>query len=241
MESRFWYCREDLRNLWGKAWGVYFSEKFCNYFSNNVQQILLKEAELRPSRKVGLSTFPTEPYQRIYLPGETSRLDIVISILPYFNSKVTFCWRSKTGNIIHTTDENFDELDLECWIEGIDAKRYWEELTQAKIDHPLKIKDLPFDVEINGVGIHMGLSIDLGDASNADEISQQLANEVEKHNTKSMKKDRAYGIVHNCNYLIKDRQIEFTIDVGSAGIVFVNKLLGVLKRFPEVIKVTVDQ
>ena len=88
--------------------------------------------------------------------------------------------------------------------------------------------------------MHMGLNISLSDNKNAEAIVVQLADEVEKHNSNSEAKDRKYGVVHNCSYTIGENKIEFRIDVGSAGIVFIKKLLKLLTKFSEVEEVIVD-
>ena len=239
MESRFWYCTDSFRLMWNR-WGLFLSEKFCNYFADNVQEILFKEAGLKPSRKVSLSVFPPDNNLPMYEPGPVSRINTAISILPYFTGNISFCWRSKSGVIVHSYDENFDETELECWIEGIDAKSYWEELTKVSINHPLKMKNLPYDFVVDGIGTHLGLYITVQDRSKAQEIINQLAEEVEKHNRKSEANDRADGVVHNCKGEIKDKNIVFRIDVGSAGVIFIKKLLRRLAKYPDVTKVNVD-
>jgi hypothetical protein len=86
----------------------------------------------------------------------------------------------------------------------------------------------------------MELTISLSNLQNTDDISRQLADEVEKHNINSEAKDRKYGVVHNCSSVLEGNKIEFRIDVGSAGIVFIKKLLKLLTRFSEVEEVIVD-
>jgi hypothetical protein len=102
------------------------------------------------------------------------------------------------------------------------------------------LKNLPYELNVFGIAMHMGLIINLTDTTNAAEIIKQLAEEVEKHNKKSEIKERAYGVVHNCFGELKGNEVLFRIDVGSAGVVFVKKLLRLLAKFPEVREVTVD-
>ena len=240
MESRFFHCTEPMRKIWNK-YDVYFSEKFCNYFSNSIKDIFYREAGLKSGFKVGLSLF--RPYQHdlaMYEPGPISKINTALSILPEFTDPISFCWKSKSGRIVHTYDEDFDETDLECWIEGLKPSLYWEQLNQTSIDHPLKVKNLPYELTVRGVGMHMGLAIELSDAANAAAIIERLSQDVKTYNDQSGAKGREKGVVHNCHGEIVDREIRFRIDVGSAGIVFVKKLLRRLGAFKEVKKVTVD-
>jgi hypothetical protein len=235
----FFYCTEELKKIWNK-YDVYFSEQFCNYFSRSIKEILYREAALKPSHKVSLSLFKQHNDKPMYEIGLVSRINTAVSILPEFIGNISFCWKSKSGLIVHTYDEEFEETDLECWIEGLQPKLYWEQLTTVKIDHPLKLKNLPYELNVFGIAMHMGLIINLTDTTNAAEIIKQLAEEVEKHNKKSEIKERAYGVVHNCFGELKGNEVLFRIDVGSAGVVFVKKLLRLLAKFPEVREVTVD-
>jgi hypothetical protein len=239
MEMRFWYCTDSFRVMWNK-YGVYFSEKFCHYFSQKIQEILYQEAGLKPSYKVGLSVFRPHHDLPMYEPGPVSKINTAISILPMFNDSISFCWRSKSGKIVHSYDEDFDEDDLECWIEGLKPALYLEALTTVNIDHPLKLKDLPYELTVYGIGMHMGLTIELEDPGKAAEIIEQLGDEVERHNQKSEAKGRANGVVHNCSGHIENNTVIFRIDVGSAGVVFIKKLLRLLAKYPEVKKVTAD-
>lgn len=236
---RFFYCTEGMRCIWNK-YGVYFSEKFCSFFSDNVKDILYREAGLRPSFKVSLSVFRPRHDLPMYEPGAISRINTAISILPYYTDAISFCWRSKSGAIVYTFDEVFDETSLECWIEGLKPAEYLKQLTTVSTDHPLKLKNLPYQLDVYGIGMHMGLAIELSDAANAAGIIRALGDEVEKHNRKSEAKGRANGVVHNCHGEAEGNGINFRIDVGSAGVPFIRKLLRLLAKYPTVQKVIVD-
>jgi len=236
---RFFYCTDEMRSFWNE-YGIYFSKKFCEYFSNNVKEILYREAGLKPSTKVSLSTF--KPYDLagpMYEQGPISKIHTALSILPEFTDPIDFCWKSRSGKIIRTDDEDFDEGDLECWIEGLKPSLYWEEVHEAAIDHPFKIKNLSYRLIVNGVGTPMTLHIELTDTVAAQEIIDTLYGEVESYNRKSEEKRRANGVVHNCNGGLVPTGIEFTIDIGSAGISFVKTILKKLNEYP-ITSVTID-
>ena len=239
MELRFFHCTQEIRKVWNR-YDVYFSEKFCNYFSNNIERIIYLEAGLKPSFKVSLSIFRPTHNLPMYQPGPVSKINTAISILPDFIDDISFCWRSKSGKMVHSYDEDFDEDDLECWIEGLKPKLYWDELSKVSTGHPLKMKNLPYELVVYGIGMHMGLAISLASSEKAVNIIQQLTDEVSKHNQKSEAVERANGVVHNCYAEQNENEIILRIDVGSAGVMFIKKLLRVLAKFPEVKKVTVD-
>jgi hypothetical protein len=237
---KFFICSDDLITCWNKH-GVYFSKKFCNFFSNKSEEIFLREAGLKPSFKVGYSVIGYSLEQiKMYEPGLISRINTFLVILPEFEDKISFCWKSKTGKIIHTYDEDFDEDDLECWIEGIKPQLY-REMAYGKInDHPFQIKNLPYQLKVRGFGTHMGLTIQLLEKSRSEIIISTLGDVVEKHNQASETKNRANGIVHNCYGEVNGNEIIFRIDVGSAGVLFIKKLLRALAKFSEVKEVNID-
>lgn len=239
IKPQFWYCTDAFLKIWND-YGVYFSKKFCSYFSKNIEKILFVEAGLKPSYKVGLSLFRPHHDLPMYEPGQISRINTAISILPMYKGNISFCWRCKSGNIVATFDEEFDESDLECWIEGLNPAEYLAQLTSVSTNHPLKLKNLPYEFVVQGFGTHMGLTIELTEATKAEDIVQDLSNEVEKHNAKSEAKDRAYGVVHNSSATVRESCIHFRIDLGSAGIAFVRKLLRRLAKYPQVKRVVVD-
>jgi hypothetical protein len=239
MELRFWHCNEDFRKIWNR-YGVYFSESFCNFFADQIQEIIYRQAGLKPSFKVGLSLEKQQNDQSMYEPGVISKINTVISILPDFTDNISFCWQSKSGKIIKPTDENFDEEDLVCWIEGLKPEVYFQQLNSVSTDHPLKLKNLPYTLIVKGFGMHMGLEITLTDISLGEMIIHQLSEVAQKHNDVSEAKGRVNGVVHHCEGAVVEGMVRFRIDVGSAGVVFIRKLLKTLAKYPEVKEVVVD-
>lgn len=237
----FWYC-DEWSLIAFKEYGLTFSHSFCSFYESKVSEIMLKEANLKPSTRVGLSAFYHEwvwQGRQMYEPGKVSRINTELSILPGFQDQIAFCWRTKSGNLVKPNDESVDEADLECWIEGLKPKLYWDYLNQQHNDYPFKVKNLPFPVVVKSFDTHCTLQIYLNDSSTIREMSNALSHAIEKHNLASEKKERADGVVHNSRSEIADNQLDFHIDLGSAGPVFIKKLLKVLAKFREVEKVEV--
>ena len=240
-KAAFWGCDEWSRNAF-REYGLVFSHSFCQFYLKKITEIMLSQAKLRPSSKVSLSAFFHEwvwPKRSMYEPGDISRINTEISILPAFQDPISFCWRSKSGKLVKPTDETIDESDLECWIEGLKPKRYWDYLNQQHNDYPFKVKNLPFPVVVKSFDTHCTLQILLNNSSTAIEIANALSHAIEKHNLASEKKLRADGVVHNARQEIAGNQLDFHIDLGSAGPVFIKKLFKALARFKEVEKVEV--
>lgn len=239
IKPKFWYCNELGKSTWNR-YGVYFSDKFCNFFATNIEKIMFIECNLRASNKVGLSLFEQENNKPMYEIGQTSRLNIAISILPYYTDDIIFCWKTKDGSLVSTIDEDFDEDNVICWIEGLKPKEYWEKAFGKKTNHPFVLKDLPFDLEVIEYGTQMLIQIILSELLNSKKIADSIVNLIENYNEKSLVIDRKNGVIHNSSYEIEGFQINYRIDLGSAGINFLKKVLRLLSKFPEVKKVIFD-
>lgn len=239
IKPQFFYCNEDFKNIWNKH-GVYFSTRFCCFFVKKVEEIFLKECNLKASYKVGLSLFKQDNAKPMYEYGIISKLNIGISILPEYIDDLEFCWKSKDGKIIKTTDEDFEEGNLICWIEGLKPKEYWEKAFGKKTTHPFEIKNLPFEFEVIEFGTHMAINIELSDTINSKDILVSLENLIENFNEKSLLKERENGIIHNSSYEVIGNIINYRIDLGSAGVNFLKKILKQLSKFNNVNKVVFD-
>lgn len=227
-----------MRNVWNE-YGVYFSEKFCCFFADNVDEIMKREAGLAPSTKVSLSMLRPTHDLPMYESGNVSVIRTAISILPEFIDNINFCWRSKTGKIIATTDEDFDTQDLECWIEGLKPALYWEQVSSTVQNHPFQ-KDLPFQLIVRNFGTQMKLTIEVSDTSVSEAITESLYRLIEQHNEKSEAQDRKNGVIHNYTAHNENNNIILSIDLGSAGISFIKKILKKLTEFTTVQQVDLD-
>ena len=228
-----------MKGIWNK-YGVFFSSQFCNYFNSNLESIFFNATGIKPSFKVTIGGFKQHNEIPMYQQGLVSRINIVLWIHPEFMDDISFCWQSKSGKQIQPSDENFDESDLECWVEGLKPALYWKEVATEKKNHPFQVKNLPYLLKVYGFGTHMGLAIKVSNISNASAIILKLSDEIEKYNDKSQEQGNKFGVVHNSSASIEDNKIDFRIDVGSAGPVIIKNLLKTLAKFPEVQDVVID-
>jgi hypothetical protein len=240
MKAQWFYCHDSMRTLPDEVADVYLSLKFCNWISTHFTELMQKEAGLTPSSKVNLAWGNYLHKVPMYEAGTISKLNVELIILPmWFRDAISFCWRSKSGKIVHTYDEDFDEADLECWMEGLKPQLYLEQVSKVSTDHPMKVKDLPYEFVVYGFGTHMQLAITLSNEDSSP-VAEALSAEIEKHNEKSEAKGRAMGVIHNHYFEKEGNQLVLRIDIGSAGVAFIKKLLNKLATFPQVKKVVAD-
>ena len=193
---------------------------------------------LKPSSKVTLAGYKQRNELPIYQPGLVSKLNLVIWIMPEFNDNVSFCWKSKTGKIIKPTDEDFDEEDLECWIEGLKPDEYWKQVATEKKSHPFQIANLPFELKVFGFGVDTVLRIYF--TGNKEEIEQVISETIEAYNEKSEALNRKNGVVHNCRIFYEEPILTASVDTGSAGTRIIKQILKSFKKLKGIKKVEVD-
>ncbi len=239
MKPRFFTCEYALKDRWVE-YGVYFSEKFCRFFSEKMETIMQRETGLSASNKFSLSSFRQNNDLPMYERGMVSVIRTKISILPEFYDNINFCWKSKSGKIVNTTDDDFDESDIECWIEGLKPLLYWKQLNKEEKNHPFNVRNLPYQLIVLGFGTHMGIEVEVSDDLVSPQLIQSITNLAEKHNRASELKERSSGVVHNLSATLGKGIINFRIDNGSAGVMFIKKILRELAKFPAVSKIVLD-
>lgn len=71
-------------------------------------------------------------------------------------------------------DEDFDEDDLECWMEGLTPEQYYKDLkTYGCKKTPFKIGKLSFELEIRDFNYTVHVSISLRYPAASGEISRE--------------------------------------------------------------------
>jgi len=161
MKHSFYGCENELeRNYFARVSyfthqkPVAFSPKFCHFFSEKFEELFVSTTGIKPSRKIGILMPNRDDSRQLYEPGLVSRLNPVLWIMPDYFDDISFCWQSKTGNMVKPTDEEFDLSDLECWLEGLKPVEYWKQVATEKNIHPFKISNLPFELKVFGFGVN---------------------------------------------------------------------------------------
>ena len=146
MENHFFYCTDSTKKIWNQNY-VFFNQKFCVFLADVFEKIFVKETNIKPSSKVTIGNFKQNNERPMYEVGVVSKFNLVLWILPEFYDNISFCWKSKSGKIVYTYDEDFDENNLECWIENLKPALYWKEVATVKKNHPFDIKGLPYSIK----------------------------------------------------------------------------------------------
>ena len=136
------------------------------------------------------------------------------------------------------TDEDFDEEDLECWIEGLKPDEYWKQVATEKKIHPFQIANLPFELNVFGFGVDTVLRIHF--TGNKEEIEQVISETIEAYNEKSEALNRKNGVVHNCRIFYEEPILTASVDTGSAGTRIIKQILKSFKKLKGIKKVEVD-
>lgn len=240
MKAKFYYCDNEIVRNFFQRHDVFFSKQFCEFFANNLEAIFFKETGLKPSTKTSLAGAKQQNSIPFYEQGLISKLNLVLWIMPEYKDNISFCWKTKSGIVVNTSDEVFDETDMECWIEGLKPTEYWKEVATEKKDHPFKVGKLPFELKVFGFGINTQFIMELNDNKDKEAIKINISETIENYNIISESKDRKYGVVHNFQFWDKDHKINVQIDIGSAGIEIIKSLLKCLKKFESIEKVEID-
>ena len=240
MKIRFYYCENEWLQNGFSRYDVYFSKKFCEFFSKKFEEEFFLVTGLMPSTKVALAGYKQDNDLPMYEPGLISKLNLVLWIMPEFNDNISFCWKSKSGQIVKTTDENFDEGDLECWFERLKPIVYWREVATEKKSHPFQIANLPYELQVFGFGVETILRIFFKDPLLINNVKATISTTIENYNQQSEADGRMLGLVHNHRFEEEYSHLAVHIDTGSAGINITKKLLKALSKEPSITKVEVD-
>ncbi|MFM2339049.1 MAG: hypothetical protein RL115_2242 [Bacteroidota bacterium] len=241
MKALFFPWSEAVRNIW-KEHGVIFSEPFVVFLDSNFERNFSTSTGLKPNARVCISTVKQRNHTPLYQKAETSKLNIVLKIMPDASFNLTFCWRSKSGVIVGTDCEQINEDDMETWIEGLQPEAYWKEISKKPVDHPFKNIKLPFTLTVYGFSTHMSINLHFNEATDVLRLEKEIAAFILAYNDKSEAADREFGVLHNFSF---DKEVELNlfkikIDTGSAGIYFLKKFLIFLKKKEHLQEVVFD-
>lgn len=176
-----------------------------------------------------------------YEKGEISTTQATLYVNHHFNHHIHICWKSKSGRIYKMTDEDIDCNDLEMWFENLEPALYYQQM-YPKDSLPFKLKNLSYQLTVNRVntGSEIHLTIKKERRDEADVILNDIYNFINKYNKLSEQKNREIGLVHNATGTVSANKIMLNIDLGSAGAVFLKKLLNYFSSLKALDTVIVD-
>jgi hypothetical protein len=240
MKAEFYYCHNEYLRNGFMRYDLYFSQQFCEYFSKQFKEFFCKETGLRPSTKVTLAGYKQYNDIPIYEAGAISKLNLVLWIMPEYNDNISFCWKSKSGKIIRTIDESFDEDDLLCWIEGLKPAEYWQHAATEKSSHPFQVANLPFELKVFDFGTEIELRIFTEVNIDAEELKNAVSSSINLFNVGSENRLREDGVVHSFRFEEVNDYLSIRIDTGSAGIAGIKKILSSLAKRNGISRVEID-
>lgn len=220
--------------------GIVLSKKFCFFLSDNFADLLFAATGLRPSSKITLAGFKQAGDIGFYEKGQISKLHLVLWIMPDFYNNISFCWKSKTDRTIEPTHEDFDEDNLECWLEGLKPAEYWKQIATEKKSHPFQVKTLPFEVKVFAFDVNMVMRLNFNGQVESSPIQNIIANCIVNFNQDSEKISRKNGVVHNFDFDTGENKLVLRIDTGSAGFSIINKILATLKKVNNIQSIELD-
>ncbi len=250
----FWFLPDEtsLNNTierYKVSQGISFSSSFllcANYKLFFAFQLQFSKRPSKTSTVEGVVYF----YKNVGIPSDildsgvrngNAFLKCSFSINGSFNP-ITICWKSKTGRIYETSDEDIDCNDIEFWFEDLDVAKV-HELLHPKQTIPLALKNLNFKLELNNLNTNLELVAFL-----KSEFSDQIVdianktcdfvNEYNKVSERSSNEER--GFVHYIKFDVEDSCIKFLIDSGSAGMPFLKQLLRTFSKWNAFEKVIID-
>lgn len=225
MKYSFYYCHNELLRNGFSRYGAFFSQQFCEFFAEKFEYCFTKETGIKPSAKVTIAGYKQANDLPFYQSAVVSKFNLVLWLMPEYNDNISFCWRSKSGKIIKPTDENFDEADLECWIEGLKPAEYWKQVATEKKNHPFQISNLPFSLKVFGFGVDTELRIITVNQALVYKMGEIIGKIINNYNDKSEAINRRNGVVHNFNIETEPGLATARIDTGSAGIAIIKQIL----------------
>jgi hypothetical protein len=253
---KFWLSIEDayiekiILEDFSKYFRVPVSIYFLDFLNRKMSSLFITSTGLKPSPQLTVSIYDYIDAPISYEKDETSIIRLVVKIdnVLRLENIFEFCWRTKDGSHIVTPDEkDFNENNLECWLQGLNVKSYYAELAEGRQGKlPFSTKGLPYELEIRDYGYSMYLFI-TNDTTIEDQKSliNTLDNLVNKFNLLAEK--RASGIskgtplqaVHSWNFKHEgNERIKLYLDAASPDIL--KKILKELAKYPSVTKVELD-
>ncbi|SJZ61186.1 hypothetical protein [Sediminibacterium ginsengisoli] len=209
-----------------KRYGLKFSQKFVDCANSQLTSLFENRVGFKVNKKV-LIGWAGASTQEFFLRTKDSITEFSSEIwINNYNFPVTISWKSKSGRVYKTDDSDVDCSDIEFWFEGLDPLAYHKQM-YPNIGQPFKIKDLTYELIVERLNIDCSIQLELreGVAVDTPSVFQQIDDFIGDFNERSEKKDREYGVVHNWRFSHEGDRITYDIDLGSAGMGFLKKLL----------------
>lgn len=216
------FVRADLGvYTFRQRYNVEVSEAFISCADVQLTALFERQTGLKAGKNV---CFAVTSDKLDYKKGTESQLSIEIFINHHWNP-IIIKWRSKSGHIYDLADTDIDCNDIEFGFGELDAALYHRQLYPGG-NLPFKLKDLSYELQVDRLNVNAEITLLLRQPEDTDALIRDIEDMKEAYNMASEKKGRKYGVVHNSKgHAINGYTIMYEFDLGSAGMLFLKKLL----------------
>lgn len=241
------YTWRDIRDVYGIA----ISDSFLNCANNQLKLNFEKQTGIKvKNKKCCISIFSVDHFQ--YSKEKTSSLDIGV-VINNDSSMAKICWNSKSNRIYELSDEDIDCEDIKFWFEYLNPLLYHRQLN-PKEALPFKISKPYFGLEINHIMVDFVICISFISSTFEDIklIIDKINNLINNWNKRTEKEDYiqetqskdyydSKGVVHNLSISkIEANYCELSIDLGSADVIIIKKIIQLLDKEKGILKVLIE-
>jgi hypothetical protein len=222
-----------------RTFNVPVSEQFVRCADTQLTELFTRISGLRAGKNLSFS-ITTDDNDLHYIKDNVSKIDLKLYVNHNWNP-IKITWKSKSGRIYNYDDTDIDCADIEFSFEGLDIALYQKQM-YPKDPLPFKLKGLSYELVVERLNVNSTINMELRKdaAIDTDSVIRQIADFINDYNTKSEKKDRKYGVVHNAKFSFENGQIKCDIDFGSAGVSFLKKLLQAISEMNHFAKVVIE-
>jgi hypothetical protein len=248
MPSLFYNCKIVIESL-KFQYSLLASEEFISCADKQLTEIFKNQTGINPGKNACISLtehFIGAPIYTTYLLKNNEnilagrKLMINLYINHHWNP-ITILWKSQSGIDYKLHDIIVDCNDIEFWFEHLDVSLYLKQFSPNNTEKQLQLKNLSFTLDIVTLNTDCSMLMTVKDGTQKEILINQLVDFIEKFNTNSEKKNRIYGIVHNSKATIENTStINFDIDLGSAGLPFLKKILKKISGLNSVEKIEIS-
>lgn len=220
-----------------KRFSIEISKEFVSCLDRQLTNSFESQTGIKPGKRIEIAW--ASPSVFFYTQDKISRYAAELWVNNQ-NSAITIAWESSSGKIYSLTDKEIDCDDIRFWLEDLQPLLYARQLNPGS-SVPLELKDLSFDLVVERLGNDAIIEMHLHpEAMNrVDEIITATDNFISGLNERSEKKNRADGVIHNWQRNIENDLLVYKIDLGSAGVPALKKILQYISTTNSVLQIKI--
>lgn len=197
------------------------TKEFVSCMDQQLTSSFESKTGIKPRKRIEIGW--AHPSSFIYVKGAVSTYTAELWINNH-NNPVTICWDSLSGKTYTPADREIDCNDIRYWLEGLEPLVYMRQLiphSSVKLD----LEDLSFILTVERLGNDAFLYMTLKPSVPTGEAISETDKLINNFNMESVKKNRSEGVIHNWQREHKNGTLIYHLDLGSAGIPALKKIL----------------